>query len=400
EWNKYWFVLRGSGLTFYRDPSAEDNGILDGIIDLGVAKSIEECEVGRNYGFMIMTWEEKKYVFSAVTSGIRGNWIQALRNAANLKEAKDRPLTLGEKIEREIVAKKEHHNLQSSTIESMAAERDQGSDMHNDSISSANSRCILSSDDEYRTASETSGCGRVHNNDDYFEWEHTRSRSNSRSRSKKRSRSSPPSSRRSTRDDFPAITREDVLTSCFSESGSLQSITDMVEKHKPEKDGSATTLTGSGDALLVDLLETQVESLKAKLEQTQADYLELHKENSGLKTRLRGSGGASSSNSASGAHLHHLHLHSDLDLLQQSPSSRSRAKLEVSLNESRDIIASLTSDLNRLCKKLEVCESDLDRSEREVDKLRRDKEEMSTHTQSLRQRVSSLEMQVNSCYIQ
>lgn len=39
---------------FYRDPSAEDNGILDGIIDLSVAKSIEECEVARNYGFMIM----------------------------------------------------------------------------------------------------------------------------------------------------------------------------------------------------------------------------------------------------------------------------------------------------------------------------------------------------------
>ncbi|XP_066967913.1 uncharacterized protein osp isoform X20 [Macrobrachium rosenbergii] len=398
DWNKYWFVLRGSGLTFYRDPSAEDNGILDGIIDLGVAKSIEECEVGRNYGFMIMTWEEKKYVFSAVTSGIRGNWIQALRNAANLKESKDRPLTLGEKIEREIVAKRDRHNSQNSTFESMAAERDQGSDMHNDSISSANSRCVFSSDDEYKTASETSGCGgRIQNNEDYFEWERARSRSSSRSRASKRSRSSPPSSRRSTRDDFPSITREEVLASCFSESGSLQSITDLDDKLRPEKESSATTLTGSGDALLVDLLETQVESLKAKLEQTQADYLELHKENSGLKTRLRAGGGPSSSNTVTGAHLHHHnhHLHhSDLDLLQQSPSSRSRAKLEVSLSESRETIASLTDDLNRLRKKLEVCEGDLDRSEREVDKLRRDKEEMSSDTHNLRQRVSSLEMQI------
>ncbi|XP_066967931.1 uncharacterized protein osp isoform X37 [Macrobrachium rosenbergii] len=372
DWNKYWFVLRGSGLTFYRDPSAEDNGILDGIIDLGVAKSIEECEVGRNYGFMIMTWEEKKYVFSAVTSGIRGNWIQALRNAANLKESKDRPLTLGEKIEREIVAKRDRHNSQN--------------------------RCVFSSDDEYKTASETSGCGgRIQNNEDYFEWERARSRSSSRSRASKRSRSSPPSSRRSTRDDFPSITREEVLASCFSESGSLQSITDLDDKLRPEKESSATTLTGSGDALLVDLLETQVESLKAKLEQTQADYLELHKENSGLKTRLRAGGGPSSSNTVTGAHLHHHnhHLHhSDLDLLQQSPSSRSRAKLEVSLSESRETIASLTDDLNRLRKKLEVCEGDLDRSEREVDKLRRDKEEMSSDTHNLRQRVSSLEMQI------
>ena len=64
------------------------------------------------YVYFFQTWEEKKYVFSAVTSGIRGNWIQALRNAANLKESKDRPLTLGEKIEREIVAKRDRHNSQ------------------------------------------------------------------------------------------------------------------------------------------------------------------------------------------------------------------------------------------------------------------------------------------------
>lgn len=54
----------------------------------------------------------------------------------------------------------------------------------------------------------------------------------------------------------------------------------------------------------------------------QADYLELHKENSGLKTRLRGvGGGASPSNTVTGAHHHHNHLHqlnqSDFDLLHQ-----------------------------------------------------------------------------------
>ncbi|XP_069990120.1 putative leucine-rich repeat-containing protein DDB_G0290503 isoform X17 [Penaeus vannamei] len=273
DWIKYWFVLRGTGLMFYRDPTAEDNGILDGIIDLSVAKSIEECDVARNYGFMILTWEEKKYVFSAVTSGIRGNWVQALRNAANLKESKDRPLTLGEQIEREIVAKRDRHNSQSSTFESMAAERDQGNDIHNDSISSANSRYVFSSDDEYRTASETSGGIRIQNKEDNFKCERARSRSNSRTRSSKRSRSSPPTSRRNTRDDFPSISKDEVLTSCYSESGSLHSISDLDAQHRPEKDSSATTLTGSGDALLVDLLETQVESLKAKLEQTQVKEL-------------------------------------------------------------------------------------------------------------------------------
>lgn len=84
----------------------------------------------------------------------------------------------------------------------------------------------------------------------------------------------------------------------------------------------------------------------------------------------------------------------------QSPPIRSRAKLELSLADSRNTIASLTADLTRLRKKLEVCEGDLDRSEREVDKLRRDKEEMNSDAQSLRHRVASLENQVNAVGIQ
>lgn len=31
----------------------------------------------------MQTWSDKQYVFSAVTAGIRYNWLQALRNAAN-----------------------------------------------------------------------------------------------------------------------------------------------------------------------------------------------------------------------------------------------------------------------------------------------------------------------------
>lgn len=65
--------------------------------------------------------------------------------------------------------------------------------------------------------------------------ERARSRSNSRTRSTKRSRSSPPSSRRTTRDDFPTVTREEPLTSCYSESGSLHSIPDMSDRQQPEK---------------------------------------------------------------------------------------------------------------------------------------------------------------------
>ncbi|CAL4061322.1 unnamed protein product, partial [Meganyctiphanes norvegica] len=399
EWNKYWFVLRGTGLMFYRDPSAEDNGILDGIIDLSIVKSVEEYEVQRNYGFTVMTWEEKKYVFSAVTSGIRANWVQALRNAANLKEDKNRPLSLGEKIEREISAKRDRHNSQGSNIESFTAERDKGNDFINESGLSVNtSRYIISSDDEYRTASEPStGSQSINNTEDYFEWERVRSRSNSRNRIGKRSKSSPPTSRRGTRDDFPIISKGEIINPCFSETGSVHSINDLDDAH-PEKDSSATTLTGTGDALLVDLLETQVESLKAKLEQTQADYLNLHKENSGLKTRLKVSGiSIPFKSSPSGKYQDQDILHfqsSDVNLLEQSPTSLSPAKLELKLSEAREAIASLTGDLARLRKKIQVCEGDLERSESEVEKLRRDKEGAANEAEDLRRRVASLEMQI------
>lgn len=54
EWVKHWFVLRGSALMYYRDPSAEDNGILDGVIDLGMVQKVTEIQVARNYGFEIV----------------------------------------------------------------------------------------------------------------------------------------------------------------------------------------------------------------------------------------------------------------------------------------------------------------------------------------------------------
>ncbi|XP_059480331.1 myosin phosphatase Rho-interacting protein isoform X2 [Neocloeon triangulifer] len=83
-WGKHWFVLRGSALMYYRDPSTEDNGILDGVIDLGMVRSVTEVQEARNYGFKIVLWDDKEVVLSALTANIRANWLQALRRAAGL----------------------------------------------------------------------------------------------------------------------------------------------------------------------------------------------------------------------------------------------------------------------------------------------------------------------------
>ena len=41
EWHKHWFVLQGTALMYFRDPTAENNGLLDGIIDLGLVQKVQ-----------------------------------------------------------------------------------------------------------------------------------------------------------------------------------------------------------------------------------------------------------------------------------------------------------------------------------------------------------------------
>lgn len=53
EWSKYWFSLKSGGLFFYRDPSAEERGVLDGIIDVSSITSIKEITSNRNYAFQL-----------------------------------------------------------------------------------------------------------------------------------------------------------------------------------------------------------------------------------------------------------------------------------------------------------------------------------------------------------
>ncbi|XP_023228616.1 protein outspread-like isoform X1 [Centruroides sculpturatus] len=77
-WCKHWFVLQNSSLAYYQDPTAEESGVLDGVIDIGLVKSVVETDSDRNYAFTITMADDKKHLLSAVTAGIRNNWIQAL----------------------------------------------------------------------------------------------------------------------------------------------------------------------------------------------------------------------------------------------------------------------------------------------------------------------------------
>ncbi|XP_061612333.1 myosin phosphatase Rho-interacting protein isoform X3 [Phyllopteryx taeniolatus] len=77
QWKKYWFVLTDHSLRYYKDSIAEEASDLDGEIDLSACYNVTEYPAQRNYGFQIQT-QEGVYILSAMTAGIRRNWIQAI----------------------------------------------------------------------------------------------------------------------------------------------------------------------------------------------------------------------------------------------------------------------------------------------------------------------------------
>lgn len=55
---------------YYRDPCAEDKGIMDGVIDLNTVTAVTPLQVARNYGFqtvvslIMISWARRSLRFS------------------------------------------------------------------------------------------------------------------------------------------------------------------------------------------------------------------------------------------------------------------------------------------------------------------------------------------------
>ncbi|XP_060116914.1 myosin phosphatase Rho-interacting protein isoform X1 [Heteronotia binoei] len=96
QWKKHWFVLTDQSLRYYRDSVAEEAADLDGEIDLSTCFDVTEYPVQRNYGFQIHT-KEGEFTLSAMTSGIRRNWIQTIMKHVRPTTAPDVTNSLPEK---------------------------------------------------------------------------------------------------------------------------------------------------------------------------------------------------------------------------------------------------------------------------------------------------------------
>lgn len=88
EWKKHWFVLTDAGLKYYRDSSAEEKDDLDGEIDLKSCVKVSEFDVEKNYGFQIQT-RDAAFTLSAMTAGIRRNWIEVLKKSVRPSSSPD-----------------------------------------------------------------------------------------------------------------------------------------------------------------------------------------------------------------------------------------------------------------------------------------------------------------------
>ncbi|XP_032358205.1 protein outspread isoform X1 [Etheostoma spectabile] len=88
QWKKYWFVLTDHSLRYYKDSIAEEASDLDGEMDLSTCYNVTEYQAQRNYGFQIHT-QEGVHTLSAMTAGIRRNWIQAVMKNVRPSTAPD-----------------------------------------------------------------------------------------------------------------------------------------------------------------------------------------------------------------------------------------------------------------------------------------------------------------------
>ncbi|KAH1024624.1 hypothetical protein HUJ05_004084 [Dendroctonus ponderosae] len=79
EWLRHWIVLCGPTLNVYQDQ--DEHGVPELCVELSTVTNYTEIPTDSKYGFEVQ-WSGPTLTLSAVTQGIRSNWMQALKKAA------------------------------------------------------------------------------------------------------------------------------------------------------------------------------------------------------------------------------------------------------------------------------------------------------------------------------
>ena len=230
-------------LLYYRDPKAESKGFLDGIIDLSLVQQVEKTDLPRNFGFSVHTYEGKNIVFSAITDGIRNNWITSLRKAANLPESKG----------------------DESKANSPKPPLTKRSSSFNDSMTITTTKIVRSSTTNELIPPKVPVIAKSLN---IPKLTTTPSSSNEQEDEEET-------------DEEGSEYEEDDGSEDIDGSDEESEAEEEVEKPEEAKEQV------SSEGVLVDLLETEVDSLKAKLELTQSELYTLHNSNIDLTSQLR-----------------------------------------------------------------------------------------------------------------
>ncbi|XP_078609911.1 uncharacterized protein LOC144881072 isoform X5 [Branchiostoma floridae x Branchiostoma japonicum] len=301
EWTKHWFVLSGHGLHYYKDAKAEEAGTYDGAIDLDTCYEVSEKSSQRNYGFLVKT-HSGVYNLSAMTSGIRRNWIEAIRKVmpASLrppspditKDAKPPPrreeqeMTPGREVPR-------RRAFLPDTEQMLYGDKPQGGvDAKKSGWQHPGRKRTREERPKTMDISVIRDQYRQRNRDSVHE-----------------QRSSDDMLRRPSASKTPLVTEpRRVATGPVPPAPPVEppaepdgrqreeaAAKEVVQRQEEEKQRLAEMerlkdeterRQAQTDSTLVELLETEVESLKGRLEKTQQDLVNVHEENVELKMQL------------------------------------------------------------------------------------------------------------------
>jgi len=295
EWHKYWFVLQDVALLYYRDPKAESKGFLDGIIDLSLVQHVEKTELPRNFGFSVHTFEGKSIIFSAITDGIRNNWITSLRKAANLPSTSSDDSSSagssGSGISPKPPLTKRSSSFSDSpmTITTTKIVRSSTTNvlippkvpMASKALTIPKLTTTPSSSNEQEDEDESSEYDDEDSEEEEDEDEESAPEDDHVDDSPDQLTSCQIGN-----DNNITTTNNPNGTPCSSNNKNNNNTADInnLEDHSSSSNNKSFS---TRDGVIVDLLETEVDSLKAKLELTQSELFSIHNSNLDLTTQLR-----------------------------------------------------------------------------------------------------------------